>query len=129
MEIMIQKKQASIDATYQRMHQQVAVKDRELQNTKDRLSTAKKELNSLQKRSAMTEADKIIALEEKIRATLDHNKELSKEVKLLKKQQKHQGNTLVNMEDPNSYPTKIKNLMEETRIAKEKSIELKGKIR
>jgi len=45
------------------MHQQVAIKDREIVNAKDRLSVAKKELHSLQKRSAMTEADKLVSLD------------------------------------------------------------------
>ena len=47
---------------------------------------------------------------------------------MLKRQQKEQGNELVKLDDENSYPAKIKQLMEDVRFAKEKQLDLKEKL-
>ena len=53
------------------MHNQVAIKEREISNANDRLATSKKELAGLKKKTILTETDKIMALEDKIKYTLD----------------------------------------------------------
>ena len=47
---------------------------------------------------------------------------------MLKRQQKTQGKELVTMDDEKQYPEKIKSLMEEVRVAKEKGFEQRAKI-
>jgi len=47
---------------------------------------------------------------------------------MLKRQQKEQGSELIKLGDDNSYPSKIKQLMEDVRFAKEKQLDLKEKL-
>jgi len=42
------------------------VKEREMANANDRLKTAKKELKAMNKKSQMTDSDRLMALQEKI---------------------------------------------------------------
>jgi len=44
------------------MHNQVAIKEREIANSDDKLITSKKELASLKKKTVLTENDKMMAL-------------------------------------------------------------------
>lgn len=55
------------------------------------------------------------------------NKDLTKEIKQLKKMQHDQGNELVGLQNTDEYPEKIRSLMEEVRWAKDKHIELTDK--
>jgi hypothetical protein len=48
------------------MESQINLKEREISNANDKLKTARKELKVLMKKGKMTEADRLIALQEKI---------------------------------------------------------------
>jgi len=71
----------------------------------------------------MTEADKLIAMQEKIAYTIEQNKELEKELRLLKRQQHLQGSELHRLENTDTYQQKVKQLMEELRFAREKQMD------
>jgi len=63
------------------------LKEREISNASEKLKTAKKELKSMKKKSQMTEADRLMALQDTITHTAEQNRELDKELKMLKRQQ------------------------------------------
>ena len=90
------------------MEHQIALKERELNNANDKLKTARIELKSLKKKSKATEGDRLLALQEKITYTLEQNKELEKELRMLKQQQNVQGSELVKLKDTDAYPIKLK---------------------
>ena len=52
---------------------------------------------------------------------------MEKEIKLLKRLQKHQGNRLVDLDSDSQFPEKIKQLMEESKFNKEKMKDLLSK--
>ena len=76
----------------------------------------------------MTEADRLMALQDKITRTAEQNRELDKELKMLKRQQHLQGSELNKLENTDTYQTKLKQLMEELRFAKEKQIDSTEKL-
>jgi hypothetical protein len=59
-------------------------------------------------KNGKSEADKVQDLEKKIRFVETKNKDLSKEIKQLKKLQHDNGNELMELDDPDSYPEKIR---------------------
>lgn len=61
------------------------MKEREISNAGDKLKNAKKELKSMQKKEKMTEADRLMALQDKIHHQVEQNKELEKELRMLKR--------------------------------------------
>jgi len=75
----------------------------------------------------MTESERIVDLEQKIIGVELKNKEVQKEIKALKKLQHDQGNQLLELQDSEEYPEKIRSLIEEVRWAKDKQIELQEK--
>lgn len=76
----------------------------------------------------MTEADRLMALQDKIHHQVEQNKELEKELRMLKRQQHLQGSELNKLENTDTYQTKLKQLMEELRFAKEKQIDTTDKL-
>ena len=86
LEELIIRKDAAIVQVQNRMDQQVALKQREINNAADKLATAKQELKSIKKKTKLSEADKVMALQEKISYTQEQNKELQREFKMLKRQ-------------------------------------------
>jgi hypothetical protein len=66
------------------MENQIAVKDREIDNANAKLNVHRRELQSLQKRTVMSEADRIAQLQEKTQTVQNTNKELARELKALK---------------------------------------------
>ena len=113
---------------HERIASQISLKEREINNANDRLKTAKKELKSLKKKSQLTQGDKLVTLQEKIMKTTEQNKELERELRLLKRQQKLQGNELVKLQNTDDYPTKIRQLMEDVRFAREKQMDQSERI-
>lgn len=95
----ITKKEQAISSLHDRIQNQIAVKEREILNANDKLAVAATELNSLKKKARMTETDRILELEQKIRTTVESNKDLEKEIKFLKKQQRSQGKELISNND------------------------------
>ena len=53
---------------------------------------------------------------------------VTKEIKLLKRLQHHQGNRLIDLENPNTFPEKIKHLVEERKFQTDKNQELLKKL-
>jgi hypothetical protein len=76
----------------------------------------------------MTESERVVELEQKIASTEAKNKDLSREIKQLQKMQHDQGNELVELQNTNEYPEKIRSLMEEVRWAKDRNQELQEKL-
>lgn len=111
-----------------RMDNQYKIKDREFLNTQEKIQLSAKELKQLQKKSGMSESEKIVELERKIIGVELKNKELQKEIKYLKKLQHDQGNELVGLDISDQYPEKIKSLLEEVRWAKDKNVELNERV-
>ena len=111
-----------------RLESQITLKEREISNANDKLKTARIELKSMKKKSKMTEADKLIAMQEKIAYTIEQNKELEKELRLLKRQQHLQGSELHRLENTETYQQKVKQLMEELRFAREKQMDQSEKL-
>ncbi|CDW84921.1 UNKNOWN [Stylonychia lemnae] len=111
-----------------RMDGQIRLKEREITNTQDKIQQSKKELVAIQKKSSMTDSERIVDLEQKIIGTELKIKDLQKEIKNLKKIQHDQGNELLGLDNKEEYPEKIRSLMEEVRWAKDKQIELQDKI-
>ena len=73
----------------------------------------------MKKKSKMTEADRLIALQDKIGNTAESNRELERELRMLKKQQKIQGTELEKLENTETYQAKVRQLTEEVRVARE----------
>ena len=59
---LIRRKEQAIDGVRDRMNQQIALKQREINNASDKLQNAKMELKSVKKKTKVSEADKILAL-------------------------------------------------------------------
>ena len=81
---LIEKKQKMIDSLTSRITTQVKLKRQECSNANDKLVTAKRELATLKKNGVKTEGERIADLEEKIKAQVELNQELSKEFRSLK---------------------------------------------
>ena len=77
----------------------------------------------MRKKSKMTDADRLMTLQDKIAKTAEQNRELDRELKMLKRQQQMQGSELVKLENTDTYQNKLKQLMEELRFAKEKQLD------
>ena len=76
----------------------------------------------------MTESDRLMALQDKITNTVEQNRELEKELKMLKRQQHLQGSELNILENTDIYQEKLKKLMEELRFANEKQVDTSEKL-
>eukprot|EP00347_Sterkiella_histriomuscorum_P000706 403374819 len=124
----IQQREDETKKVRDRMQGQLKVKEREINNTLDKIQMSKKELVQNQKKQQMTESERVVDLEQKIIGIELKNKDLNKEIKQLKKMQHDQGNELVGLQNTDEYPEKIRSLMEEVRWAKDKQIELQEKI-
>ena len=66
---LIKRKEQAIEGVKDRMNQQMALKQREINNASDKLQNAKIELKTVKKKTKVSEADKILALQEKISYT------------------------------------------------------------
>ena len=97
-------------------------------NTQEKIVIAKKELKMMKKKGIMTDSEKVVDLENKIRLTEDKCKELLREIKQLKRLQHDQGNELVELDITQDYPEKIRSLMEEIKYSRDKNIELMAKL-
>ena len=82
----------------------------------------------MKKKGIMTDSEKVVDLENKIRLTEDKCKELLREIKQLKRLQHDQGNELVELDITQDYPEKIRSLMEEIKYSRDKNIELMTKL-
>lgn len=120
-------KDEDISRTYERMNQQLSVKDRELKSLEDKYLQSKKELKQSNK-PKRTENERLQDIEKKIKKNEALSKELIKEIKALKKLSHDNGNELIDLDISEQYPDKIKSLMEEIRWAKDRQNELVEKI-
>ena len=73
------------------------------------------------------EAEQMKVLRDKINEFEKLNKNLVKEIKLLKRLEHHQGNKLVDISDPDQLPSKLKQLSEQKNYAIERLVDLKAK--
>ena len=76
---------SEIRKVQERTEQQVRLKEKEILSTSDKIQQAKKDLNSMLKRSKMTESEKVVELEQKIVGVEMKTKDVIKEIKNLKK--------------------------------------------
>ena len=76
----------------------------------------------------MSEGDRLVTIGDKIVYTQESNKDLEKELRLLKRQQNLQGSELVRLENSETYPVKLKQLMEEVRFARERQMDQTEKL-
>lgn len=83
-----------------------------------RLEQKKEEklLLKLQKRLNFDEREAMQDILEKVKAADNDIKETQKEIKLLRRLQHHQGNRLVDMTNPDTFPLKIQSLIEERKF-------------
>ena len=81
----------------------------------------KRELNQLQaKVDDLSGVDRLLQLENKLREGLQEKSELEKKVKELEKQHKDQGTALEKMSNEEEFQAKMKILVDELRVWKEK---------
>ncbi len=81
----------------------------------------KRELNQLQaKVDDLSGVDRLLQLENKLREGLQEKSELEKKVKELEKQHKDQGKALEKMSNEEEFQAKMKILVDELRVWKEK---------
>ena len=66
-------------------------------------------------------------LTQKISEVEANNREMEKDIKLLKRLQHHQGNRLQDLDDSERFPEKMKQLMEEKKWAQDRVRELHKK--
>ena len=85
-------------------------------------------LKRMQKRLEVDETKEIKIMSEEIEQRQEEIKQVTKEVKLLKRLQHHQGNRLVDLENPNTFPEKIKHLVEERKFQTDKNQDLLKKL-
>ena len=119
----IEQTDKAIETSYERLQQQVAVKEREIHNAQDKLTTSKKELDGLHKRKKQNDSQNVVSLNDKVKRVTQENKELQLELISLKRLQKTQGLELV-QNSGESKPARIKSLLEQVRVARENQIEL-----
>lgn len=112
----------------QRMDNLVRHKEREIISITEKIQQSKKELDQMKKKAQMTESERIVDLEQKIIGTELKIKDLIKEIKQLNKMQHDHGNQLLELNNTEEYPEKIRSLMEEVRWNRDKQLELKEKI-
>ncbi len=107
---------------------QLRIKDREIQNQNQMIANLKKD-NAMLRGRMDTEVglEKLMKYENALKEAEKRNTELIREIKALQRIQNEQGKALEKITTENDYVNKIKNLMEELRIAREKNKELEAK--
>ena len=103
-------------------------RNRDIANTQEKITQSQLELRRLQRKTQMSEGEKIQNLDRKISNTDYKCRELQREIKMLKKLQHDQGNELVGLDIKEDYPEKIRGLLEEAKWAKDKQFELQDKL-
>ena len=103
-------------------------RNRDIANTQEKITQSQLELRRLQRKTQMSEGEKIQNLDRKISNTDYKCRELQREIKILKKLQHDQGNELVGLDIKENYPEKIRGLLEEAKWAKDKQSELQDKL-
>ena len=103
-------------------------RNRDIANTQEKITQSQLELRRLQRKTQMSEGEKIQNLDRKISNTDYKCRELQREIKILKKLQHDQGNELVGLDIKEDYPEKIRGLLEEAKWAKDKQSELQDKL-
>eukprot|EP00347_Sterkiella_histriomuscorum_P007381 403349157 len=105
-------------------------KEREMQNQEQQIQNLKKEVHMLrQKLDIDAGVEKQIRLETNLKEAEKRNQELVREIKALQKIQNEQGKALDKITNQNDYNMKIKNLMDELKVTKEKYKEVDEKQR
>jgi len=97
------------------------IRDKEIENAKRQIEMNDKEIQRLsQKIEELSGVEKIIALEQNLHEAKEIKSTLEKEIKQLEKQNGEQGKKLDKLTNDVEYHSKIRNLVEELRIWKEK---------
>ncbi len=97
------------------------MKEKELKNAQTQVELYKRELNQLQaKVDDLSGVDRLMQLENKLREGMQEKAELEKKVKELERQHKDQGKALEKMSNEEEFQAKMKILVDELRVWKEK---------
>ncbi|TNV85371.1 hypothetical protein FGO68_gene10437 [Halteria grandinella] len=104
------------------------IKDKEISNQTQMIANLKKDNATLRNRmDTEVGLDKLMKYENALKEAEKRNNELIREIKALQRIQNEQGKQLEKMTTENDYVNKIKTLMDELRIAREKVKELEAK--
>ncbi|CDW76996.1 UNKNOWN [Stylonychia lemnae] len=105
-------------------------KDREMMNQEQQILNLKKEVQSLRQRlDTDSGIEKQMKLESNLKEAEKRNQELMREIKALQKIQNEQGKALDKITNSNDYINKIKNLMDELKLTKERLKDFEEKAR
>lgn len=99
----------------------IAVKDKEIDNAKFQLQGYEKEIESLQRRiDEISQVDKMLDSEQLLKEYNTQWADLRKQIKDLEKLSKDKGKALEKLTDGDDYNYKIRNMIDEVRMWKEK---------
>jgi hypothetical protein len=99
-----------------------------LQKLRNRVKKQHLILKRLRQKMMMDEGEELNKMLAKIDENQTEIQETSKEIRLLRRLQIHQGNRLVDLEDPETFPAKIKHLIEERKFQTDKNKDLMVKL-
>ena len=104
------------------------IKDKEISNQNQMIANLKKDNATLRNRmDTEVGLDKLMKYENALKEAEKRNNELIREIKALQRIQNEQGKALEKITTENDYVNKIKTLMDELRISREKVKELEAK--
>jgi DNA repair exonuclease SbcCD ATPase subunit len=108
----------------------VKIKDKEISNQNQMINNLKKDNSTLRNRiDTEVGLEKLMKYENSLKEAEKRNQELLREIKALQRIQTEQGKALEKMTTENDYVGKIKGLMDELRMAKEKIKEMEEKMK
>jgi DNA repair exonuclease SbcCD ATPase subunit len=108
----------------------IRIKDKELANQNQMIANLKKDNNTLRNRiDTEVGLEKLMKYENSLKEAEKRNQELLREIKALQRIQTEQGKALEKMTTDNDYVAKVKALMDELRLAKEKIKEMDEKMK
>lgn len=99
----------------------IRVKEKEIENAENQLESYKKEIESLRMRvDEVSQVDKMLDMEQDLKDNKQVCLELKKQIKDLEKMSKDKGKALERLTDGDDYNYKIRNMIDEIRMWKEK---------
>ncbi|CDW89959.1 UNKNOWN [Stylonychia lemnae] len=112
------------------MQKNLKLKEKEIQAYATIIASLKKQNEQLKSKLEHKEGmNRVLDLEDKLKESERQRAELQKEVKSMQRIQQDQGKALDKLVNEGDYPNKIKSLMEQLKLAKEKIRELEDKSR
>lgn len=99
----------------------IRVKDRELENSEQQLQAYKKEIEALRNKvDELNQVDKMLDMEQEVKDNRANCSDLKKQIKELEKMSKDKGKALERLTEGDDYNYKIRNMIDEIRMWKEK---------